>query len=74
MPKGNCQRCGFNRELRHLRTEWTGLKVCRDTCWDPKPADMSPPRVGPEGLPLPHASPEPADAVLSPGDVTENDL
>jgi hypothetical protein len=59
-PWGVCARCGFKRRLNHLCKEWTGNRVCRDTCWDPRPPDLRPPRYGPEGLPRPDAAPEPA--------------
>lgn len=57
-PKGECQRCGFTRRVNELAKEWTGLRVCRDKCLDPKPAEMKPPRVKPEGLPVRNAAPE----------------
>ena len=57
-PYGLCARCGFKRRLRTLAREWTGLRVCRDTCLDPRPAEMKVPRVRPEGLPYPGASPD----------------
>ena len=66
--KGTCQRCGFTRCLSKLRKEWTGLKVCADTCWDPKPADLRSPRVKPEGIIVPGASPEPPIVEREPGD------
>ena len=56
-PWGECMRCGFKRRLGDLTKEWTGLRVCRDKCRDPKPAELKPPRVKPEGVPLPNASP-----------------
>ncbi len=57
-PYGECQRCGFKRRLTALRKEWTGLRVCRDTCWDAKPPDHKPPKFKPEGVPVPGAAPE----------------
>lgn len=54
---GECQRCGFKRRLSELAKEWTGFKVCRDTCLDPKPAELRPPPVKPEGVPVPAAAP-----------------
>lgn len=56
-PWGECQRCGFKRRLNMLCKEWTGLRVCKDKCRDPKPADLRPPKIKPEGMPLPCASP-----------------
>jgi len=56
-PWGECMRCGFIRRLNELCQEWTGLRVCRDTCRDPRPADTRPPSYKPEGVPLPNASP-----------------
>lgn len=29
-----CDRCGFKRKSDDLRKEWTGLMVCKDTCWE----------------------------------------
>lgn len=31
-----CQRCGVDRRANDIRREWTGLLVCRDTCWEPR--------------------------------------
>jgi hypothetical protein len=56
-PKGECPRCGLIRRLNEFRKEWTGLRVCRP-CFDPKPAELRPPRVKPEGVPLRNAAPE----------------
>jgi len=74
-PKGVCMRCGFNYRLNQLRKEWTGNRVC-DDCYDRKPEQLRPVRVGPEGLPRSNASPEPVDRFITPGvnDVTESDL
>lgn len=74
IPKGECQRCGFTRPLTRLCKEWTGLKVCRDTCRDPRPADTKPPRVGPEGVPVRGASPETVPIYRAPGDKGGADL
>jgi hypothetical protein len=57
-PYGECARCGFKRRVTDLVKEWTGLRVCRDTCRDPKPAELKPPRVKPEGVPVHNAAPE----------------
>lgn len=73
MAYGICQRCGWQWPLNKIRKEWTSLRVCPD-CFDPKPADMSPPNIKPEGLPLPNAAPEPTDRFLSDNEVTEADL
>jgi hypothetical protein len=56
-PYGECQRCGFKHRLNQLRKEYTGLRVCTP-CFDPKPAEMKPPKYKPEGLPRPDAAPE----------------
>lgn len=71
--KGECQRCGFIRMLSELRREWTGLKVCPD-CWDPKPAEQRPPRVKPEGVPVPGAAPETTPIERAEGDFGGEDL
>lgn len=56
-PYGQCIRCGFTYRLSQFRAEWTGARVCVD-CHDPRPADTTPPYVGPEGLPRPDAQPK----------------
>jgi hypothetical protein len=73
-PKGECPRCGGVFRLSQFKKEWTGLRVCHGTgthdCWDPKPADTRPPKVKPEGVPLPNAQPEtePVFAKFTDGD------
>lgn len=54
---GICDRCGGQFRLRELRKEWTGLMVCRADL-DPRPDEMTPPRIKPEGVPLPNARPD----------------
>lgn len=54
---GICQRCAFKKRLNALSLEWSGLRVCED-CWDPRPVQLSPPDVYPEGVPRPDASPD----------------
>ncbi len=67
-PWGECSRCGFKRRLGKLTTEWTGLRVCRDTCRDPRPAETRPITIKPEGVIVPGASPETAPIFRAPGD------
>ena len=31
-----CDRCGRKRKAYMTEKEWTGLIVCRDTCWEPR--------------------------------------
>lgn len=57
-PWGICDRCAEKHRLRAMKREWTGLTVC-SRCWDPKPPDMTPPNVWPEGVGIPNAKPEP---------------
>jgi len=49
--KAICDRCGDKYDLKNLKKEWTGLKVC-NTCWDPKTKQEFPTRtpVDPEAL------------------------
>ena len=54
---GICDRCGFEFPLKSLVKEWTGLMVCRADL-DPRPPEMTPPRVKAEGVPLPNARPD----------------
>lgn len=72
-PYGVCDRCGFKKYLDQLRREWTGLRVC-GPCHDPRPADTRPPRVKPEGVPLPNARPEPPPIYRDPNDLGGDDL
>lgn len=55
--KAICDRCGFEYPLKSLVKEWTGLMVCRADL-DPRPPEMTPPRVKAEGVPLPNARPD----------------
>lgn len=74
--KGECQRCGFKKNLSDLRKEWTGLRVC-GACWDPKPEELTPLRIPPgEGAPKPNAAPETAPTFIVPGvnDIRPEDL
>ena len=32
--KAECDRCGRWKHSGELRLEWTGLRVCADTCWE----------------------------------------
>lgn len=74
MAKGCCDRCGLIVEPHSkLRKEWTGLLVCPE-CWDPKPAEMRPPPVKPEGLPVRNARPEPEPVFREEGELGGDDL
>ena len=69
---GICDRCGFQKRLKtELRKEWTGLMVC-GACYDPRPEEMTPPRVKAEGVPLPNARPDNQNADYV--EVTAEDL
>lgn len=73
MSDGYCERCDFRYPLIRIRTEWSGLRVCPD-CFDPRPPELSPPNLKPEGVPLPNAAPEPPDYNLSDNEITESDF
>jgi hypothetical protein len=50
------------------------LIVCAP-CWDPKPADLTPPHIDPnEGAPHKEIAPEPEDHILEVGEVEADDL
>lgn len=67
-------RCGFIVEPHtRLRKEWAGLRVCKD-CWDPRPAELRPPSVKPEGLPVRGVSPEPEPIFREEGEFGGDDL
>lgn len=72
-PWGICDRCGFKYRLSHLRKEWTGLMVCKAD-WDPRPPEMRPPVLRPEGLPLRDARPEPPWVIREDGELGGDDL
>lgn len=68
-----CDRCGFKKWDRDCRKEWTGLLVCRDTCWEPRhPQEFVAGRADRQAVPDPR--PEPADVFLEVGDVTADEL
>ena len=74
MARAICDRCGFEYDLTDLRREWTGLRVC-DADWDPKPRELTRPRIRPEGLPLRGARPEPEPVFADPNNpITAADL
>ena len=39
-----CDRCGQQFKLNELVKEWTGFKVCRDDCYEPKHPQLEPKR------------------------------
>jgi hypothetical protein len=49
-----CDRCSQRHRRSAMLTEWTGLKV-DIKCLDPRPPQMTPPDVYPEGIPFPDA-------------------
>lgn len=69
---GLCDRCGFKYRLHDLRKEWTGLLTC-EADWDPRPPQLDPPNIYPEGLPVRNARPDPGDT-LGPNLTTAADL
>lgn len=71
-PHRQCDRCGFERRVSTTSKEWTGLIVCRE-CRDPRPPHLSPPLVGPEGMPIKDPRPE-TDSFLEVNEVQPEDL
>lgn len=67
-----CDRCAMKQRATLTSMEWTGLRVCTATCWDPRPPYLDPPNVYPEGLPI--DNPRPISPIVPVGDVTEDDL
>lgn len=68
-----CDRCAKKARANSTAIEaWTGLRVCRATCLDPRPPYLDPPNVWPEGLPI--DNPRPISPIVPVGDVTEDDL
>jgi hypothetical protein len=51
-----CDRCGQRHRRSAMITEWTNLKVDRQ-CLDPRPPQLMPPNVYPEGIPFFDARP-----------------
>jgi hypothetical protein len=71
-----CDRCGFKRWNYELRREWTGLRVCADTCFE-KRHEQDFVRAKPDKQNPPWVRPEPAEIDVSPGsgnEVTADDL
>lgn len=68
-----CDRCGFCRNSDQLRKEWTGLMVCRATCWEPRHKQDYVKGV-PDRQNPPWVRPEPADVFLTVNQVTADDL
>lgn len=69
-----CDRCGEKKRREMISKEWTGSMVCRSTCLDPRPPEMSPPKVWPEGTPIPDSRPRPTDTFITPGPIDPNSL
>lgn len=51
-----CDRCSQRWRRHQMHTEWDHLQVC-GPCLDPRPPQMMPPDVYPEGIPFPDARP-----------------
>ena len=51
-----CDRCSQRWRRSQMCVEWDNLRVCRP-CLDPRPPQMQPPNVYPEGIPFPDARP-----------------
>ena len=52
-----CDRCGRKTYLSELQLEWSGLKVCALTCWDPRPPELDF-RVPPDDIAIEGARPD----------------
>lgn len=51
-----CDRCSQRHRRSEMFVEWDGLRVDAK-CLDPRPPQMTPPDVYPEGIPFPDARP-----------------
>lgn len=51
-----CDRCSQRHRRSRMYVEWTNLRVDR-ACLDPRPPQMTPPNVYPEGIPFLDARP-----------------
>lgn len=64
--KDRCMRCGFIRGKSKLRKEWTGLLVCRDTCWEPRhPQEFMRGKTDHQGVPWARPEPSPVYVLSS---------
>ena len=72
-PWGICDRCGFKVRHKMLRKEWTNLMVC-EPCLDPMPAQLTTPKLWPEGVPIKDPRPYPPAEFVGDNDVTPEDL
>ncbi len=68
-----CDRCASKVRHNTLAKEWTGLMVCKTTCFDPRPPELDAPQLGPEGLPVPNPRPDPPLVFIT-TPVTPDDL
>jgi hypothetical protein len=66
-----CDRCGFRRRVSVRHKEWTGLIVCAE-CLDPRPAQLDPPDIYPEGLPITDPRPEPTAVEVTTNQITRD--
>jgi hypothetical protein len=58
-----CDRCGEKRWNYDLRKEWTGLRVCKFECWEPRHPQEAV-RGRPDKQNPPWVKPEPADVFV----------
>jgi hypothetical protein len=59
-----CDRCGFKRKNDEMAKEWTGLMVCKDTCYETRhPQDFV--RGVPDKQSVSPTRPESADVFIS---------
>lgn len=72
-----CDRCGFEFKARHLRLEWTGLRVCSgpstNDCWEQRhPQDFV--RGQKDRQSPPWVRPEAPDVFITPGPIDPDAL
>jgi len=69
-----CDRCGFRRYDDEVDMEWTGLLVCKDTCWEPRHPQLDIKSKSDKQY-VKNARPEPTDTYVSTASpVTADDL
>jgi hypothetical protein len=59
-----CDRCDQKVRKANIRKEWSNLMVC-EPCLDPRPVEMTPPVVWPEGTAIPDSRPRQPDVFVT---------
>ncbi len=60
-----CDICGFKNRASNTAMMYNNLRACKDTCWDRRPPNDTPPKVIPgEGKAIKNPRPESTDVFI----------